>query len=92
MDKKFITDIGNIIQSFNQSLQLHLPALENAVNELIDSKNRDERTIEYYLDALLSLTMHGVGDKLFVKLLDYYKTIDADGASFYWNEYDREEE
>jgi hypothetical protein len=92
MDKKFITDIGNIIQSFNQSLQLHLPALENAVNELIDSKNRDVRTIEYYLDTLLSLTMHGVGDKLFVKLLDYYKTIDAEGALFYWNEYDNEDE
>jgi len=32
----------------------------------------------------------GVGKELFVKLLDYYKTIDAEGAAFYWEEFDKE--
>jgi hypothetical protein len=35
--------------------------------------------------------MHGMGDKLFVRLLEYYKTVDPEGAMFYWNEYDKQE-
>ena len=92
MDKKLITEIGSIIQSFNQSLQSHLPALEKEVKRLINEKSVDAKTIEHYLDTLLSLTMHGIGDNLFVQLLDYYKTLDAEGALFYWNKYDKEEE
>ncbi len=44
------------------------------------------------LDTILSLTDLGIGNDLFIKLLEYYKTIDAEGAIFYWNEYDRKEE
>jgi len=62
------------------------------VDQLFENKNEDKQIIERYLDTLLSLTMHGIADKLFIKLLDYYKNIDADGAEFYWNEYDKEEE
>jgi len=90
MDKKLIKDISQIIQSFNDSLQAYLPALENEISLLIESKNRDCRVIENYLDILLSLTTHGVADDLFIKLLEYYKTVDAEGAAFYWNEYDKE--
>ena len=52
----------------------------------------DKNTIENTLDVLLSLTMHGFADDLFIKLLEYYKTINADGALFYWNEYDADED
>jgi|688.fasta_scaffold19006_4 hypothetical protein len=34
----------------------------------------------------------GIGKDLFVQLLEYYKTIDADGAAFYWNEFDKDNE
>ena len=44
------------------------------------------------LDTILSLTYFGVGDDLYIKLLEYYKTVDAEGAAFYWNEYDKKEE
>lgn len=46
--------------------------------KLVDKRNKD-----------LAVT---VGKHLFVKLLEYYKTIDAEGAAFYWNEYDRDDE
>ena len=89
MDKKLITEIGNIIQSFNQLLQSHLPALEKEIKRLIKIKSVDVKIIEQYLDSLLSLTMFGVGDNLFMQLVKYYKTVDADGAMFYSNEYDK---
>ncbi len=92
MDKKLITEVGSIIQSFNQSLQQHLPALEKEVKQLIDAKTGDAKIIELYLDTLLSLTIHGIGDNLFIQLLEYYKTIDPEATLFYWNEYDKEEE
>lgn len=92
MAKKLITEIGSIIQSFNQSLQSHLPALENEIKRLIKTKSVDVKIIEQYLDSLLSLTMFGVGDNLFMQLVDYYKTVDADGAMFYSNEYDKMKE
>lgn len=92
MHQELVSEIKNIFQSFQESLQLHLPALEKETQDLIAKKSLNIQEIEYQLDVLLSLTMLGVGDKLFVQLLDYYKTIDAEGALFYWNEYDKEEE
>ena len=91
MEKDAFREIKQIIAEFQKSLQQHLPALEAETNDLINSGVRDKNTIEYTLDTLLSLTDMGVGEALFVKLLEYYKTIDADGAMFYWNEYDKQE-
>ncbi len=94
MDKrnKIFDDISKIIDTFNDSLARQMPNIEREVDQLIENKNEDKQIIERYLDTLLSLTMHGIADELFVKLLDYYKTIDAEGAEFYWIEYDKEEE
>ncbi len=89
MDKE-INDLVQIIRSFNESLKKHLPALEKEVNTLIESKCKDNNTIEHVLDTLLSLTMHNIADNLFIRLLEYYKTVDAEAAMFYWKEYDKE--
>jgi len=87
-----LNQLKEIIQTFQQSLQSHLPALECEINAIITNKVQNKNTIEYNLDVLTSLTDMGVGNELFIKLLDYYKTIDAEGASFYWEEYDKKEE
>ena len=87
-----IKEIKQIIEAFQKSLNDHLPALEAEKNDLIQSKNQDKNTIESTLDTLLSLSDMGVGRALFLKCLAYYKTIDSEGASFYWNEYDKDDE
>lgn len=92
MDKQLVNDIKQIIDSFNQSLAELLPALESEIDLLISERTTDANQIEHCLDTLLSLTTHGIGDDLFIRLLEYYKTIDVDGAMFYWNEYDDKEE
>jgi hypothetical protein len=69
-----------------------LPALECEINAIITNKVQNKNTIDYNLYVLICLTDMGVGNELFIKLLDYYKTIDAEGASFYWEEYDKKEE
>jgi hypothetical protein len=92
MEKDLFRDIKKTIEAFQESLQRHLPALEAEINDLINSGSKDKNTIENTLDTLLSLTDMGVGKKLFIRLLEYYKTIDADGALFYWNEYDNDDE
>ena len=58
---------------------------------MISEKSQDKNQIENTLETLLSLTTNGVADQLFIQLLDYYKTVDAEGAEFYWEEYDGEE-
>jgi hypothetical protein len=92
MGKDLFQDIKQIIEAFQESLKGHLPAIEAEINHLIQSKNQDKNTIENTLDTLLSLIDMGIGKDLFFKLLEYYKTIDAEGAAFYWNEYDKEDE
>lgn len=92
MEDNTLKGLIDLISSFEQSLKQHLPALEYEVNSLILNKVTDNHIIERHLDTLLSLVNHGVGQDLFIKLLEYYKTIDAEGAAFYWNEYDKEEE
>lgn len=91
MDKRFFNEIKQLIESFNQSLAEYLPALKNEVNDIIDRNSKDSNEIEHCLDTLLSLTNKGVADDLFIQLLEYYKTIDEEGALFYWNEYDDKE-
>lgn len=90
MNDNTFKDIRNIIDTFQKSLQQHLPALEGEVDQIIASKCLDAQTIERTLDTLLSIAQIGVGRELFIKLLDYYKTIDSEGALFYWNEYDND--
>lgn len=88
--EKSIGDIINLIQHFKESMQSHLPVLEKEIDELIESNSTDTEKIMSYLDLLLSLINHGFGVSLFGKLLDYYKSLDEDGAMFYWYEYDKE--
>ena len=84
-------DIFQIITNFNKSIESLLPALETEVNDLIKSGYKERNSIEQTLDTLLSLVNMGFAENLFLSLLDYYKTIDEEGAAFYWNEYDSHE-
>jgi hypothetical protein len=91
MEKDAFQELAGLINSFNERLAQQMPLLEDEIERLISSGNTENNTIENYLDTLLSLTMHDFGDALFIRLLEYYKTIDLDGAMFYWNEYDKQE-
>lgn len=89
---ELVSNIKKIINGFNEQLAAHLPALETEVNQLITKKEVDSKKIENHLDTLLSLCQLGIGNSLYIKLLEYYKTIDAEGANFYWKEYDNLED
>lgn len=91
MEKNALHEISGLIQLFKERLAQQVPLLENEIEQLISTGNTENNTIENYLDTLLSLTRHGFGDALFIRLIEYYKTIDLDGAMFYWNEYDQQE-
>lgn len=90
MEKDLFKNIKQSIEVFQESLRQHLPALEVEVNQLINSQTQNTKTIEHTLDTLLSIANIGIGENLFIKLLEYYKTVDADGAAFYWKEFDTE--
>ena len=92
MEEDLFRSIKQSIEAFQESLKGHLPALEAEINYMIQSRNQDKNTIENTLDTLLSLVDMGIGKELFVRLLEYYKTLDAEGAAFYWNEYDQDDE
>lgn len=92
MEEELFKNIKQTIDVFQDSLKQHLPAIEADVNQLINSKNQNTKTIEHTLDTLLSLTSVGIGENIFVKLLDYYKTVNTDGAAFYWKEFDKEDD
>lgn len=81
-----MNDLVKLIESFNESLKAHLPVLESEVNRLIETRCKEGKMIEQVLDTLLSFT--GIADDLFIRLLEYYKTVDIEGALFYWEKYD----
>ncbi|MBA3901459.1 MAG: hypothetical protein H0X62_14845 [Bacteroidetes bacterium] len=92
MANDLFNGIKDAIEDFHKSLEQHLPVLEEEIDDIILSETEDKNMIESTLDTLVSLTDLGVGNDLFVKLLEYYKTIDTEGAQFYWNEYDKQVE
>jgi hypothetical protein len=85
-------DIKDIIHVFLENIKQQLPFLEAEIAALITREEKDAMVIERQLDTLLSLTDLGIADELFIRLLEYFKNIDAEGAAFYWKEYDKEEE
>ncbi len=89
---KATNDIKTTIEGFIHSLQLLLPPLEAEVKHLIQVKEVDAYTIEGHLDTLLELTRLGVAEDLFITLLEYYKTVDEEGAAYYWNEFDKKDD
>jgi hypothetical protein len=70
--------IGQAIKGFQASMATHLPFLEQEVNTLIAQKSKDEKAIEHLLDTLVSLTTAGIAEPLFIRLLEYYKTVNAE--------------
>ena len=56
---------------------------------ILRKKERNIQHIESTLDSLLDAMMHGEGERVFKRLLDYYKGISSSGYSFYKQEYDR---
>lgn len=87
-EESLLNELVQMIKSFNESLKTQLPFLKLEINIIIKSKCTDTRTIETYLDTLLPLTMHGIGEDLFVRLVEYYRKVDSEGADFYWKEYE----
>ena len=85
---KLVSDISHLLKGFQKRLEDYLPALEAEIDDLIAEKETDSMKIENTLDTLLSLCRHGLGNSIYIKLLEYYKTVDVEGAKFYWEEYD----
>ncbi len=83
--KALVEDIGQAIKGFQAAMAAHLPFLEQEIQTLITQKSKDEKAIETLLDTLVSLTTAGIGEPQFIRLLEYYKTVNAQYAADYWN-------
>jgi hypothetical protein len=79
-----LNGIGEVIRGFQTSMARHLPFLEQEVDLLLTQKSTDIKAIETLLDTLLSLTTAGIAIPLFIRLLEYYKTVNAEYAADYW--------
>ena len=90
--KELFNSIKEIIENFNKKIVEMMPELEANVELIISNKSKNKNEIEHLLDTLLDIGLHGFGKKSFIKLLEYYKTIDSEGADFYWHEYDKQGE
>ena len=76
-------DIKDLIHVFLENIKQQLPCLEAEIAALIARKEKDSMVIERQLDTLLPLTDFGIADDLFIRLLEYYKNIDAEGAALF---------
>ncbi|MEJ0104153.1 MAG: hypothetical protein WDO19_17015 [Bacteroidota bacterium] len=77
-------EIIQLIDKFQKFMSAHLPELESQVDSIIRKQEKDVKTIEHLLDSLVSLTTAGIGESLFIRLLNYYKTVDEKAAIDYW--------
>ncbi|HFA48058.1 MAG TPA: hypothetical protein ENJ95_03460 [Bacteroidetes bacterium] len=85
-------ELVQFIKSSQDSLRSFLPMLEEETGRLIKEGVQDSPAIERHLDTLLSLTSAGLADDLFIRLLEYYKTIDPAAARDYWDIYEEQNE
>lgn len=58
------------------------------MNFLINTHSQDGHRIERLLDNFLNFMLLGVGEAQFIQLLEYYKTVEQEGAADYWRYYE----
>lgn len=76
------------ILSLQNLAKSQLPILEPELNFLISTHSQDGHRIEHLLDNFLDFMLLGVGEAQFIQLLEYYKTVDQEGAADYWRYYE----
>ncbi|OJV98406.1 MAG: hypothetical protein BGO52_11500 [Sphingobacteriales bacterium 44-61] len=81
-------DLAKLIRQSHSSLEAYLPSFQKVVDSVIMQGSTDTKEIEHLLDSLSSLLYVGIGHQLYLRLLDHYKTIDSEGAGFYWDLYE----
>jgi hypothetical protein len=86
--KDLVDQIMPQILSLQNLSKSQLPALQAELNFLIDTHSQDENRIEHLLDNFLNFMLLGVGEAQFIQLLEYYKTVDQEGAADYWRYYE----
>ena len=80
---KLVKQISNSIEQLQALFQAQLPTLELAVNDLIKSNTKDEEEIYRLMDVLLDFQFVGIGEDVFLKLLEYCKTVNQEAAADY---------
>jgi hypothetical protein len=86
--KEFVYQIMPQILNLQNLAKSQLPALEVELNFLINTHSQDNHRIELLLDNFLNFILLGVGEAQFIRLLEYYKTVDPEGAADYWRYYE----
>ena len=84
-EKESIKQIVTLIEDLQRQMEAHLPLLQQEVEQIIQTKSTDSKAIEHIFDTLYGYLAHGMGEGLYIQLLQYYKTVDAEGAAFYWD-------
>ena len=83
-NESLVQKIGDQILHIRSLMEAQLPFLEGEVNRFITQQSRSTNDIEHILDTLLDYRRMDLGKDLFIRLLEYYKTVDAEAAADYW--------
>ena len=86
--KELVDQIIPRILSLQNQAKSQLPTLEAELSYLIDTYSQDNHRIELLLDNFLNFMLLGVGEAQFIQLLEYYKTVNPEGAANYWCYYE----
>ena len=73
-DNKLLQDLVPLFKEMNDLSNRELDALTPLVHEVIKSKSRDTKQIEFFLERLLDLVLSGIGIDIFTELLNYLQT------------------
>ncbi|MBD1432348.1 hypothetical protein H8B06_05890 [Sphingobacterium sp. DN00404] len=92
MDEKFITEIRGMFESLHERMRQNLPFWENEVDIIIANQETDRNKIELTFDYLLDYTRHGIGNEVYLRLIGYYRTVDPEGAAYYLQIYQEQED
>jgi hypothetical protein len=83
-----IEELSVLIGQAREGLEASMLLLQDEADNIIIQKCRDISQIEHLLDNVSSLLYASIGHQLYLRLLEYYKPIDSEGANFYWNLYE----
>ena len=86
---KIINELKEPLKQLNDMQKMRAQIIENDVNQIISSNNKDINLIDKVFDKLVDILYYDYTliEQSYLNLVNYCKNVDEDIADFYYQEY-----
>ena len=90
--RELVDELAAAGRGLQAALASALPGVRAEIDRIVADDARDTAAIEHLLDSLSDWRAWGVGEREYIRLVEYLKTYEPALAAYYWQRYDQDDE